>query len=90
MVTLDRIRLTGLLREKPWKRGFFYACNSPATRQARPAAGVTAVSVEPPGAVARRGLEGCAGYEPLRDAEAKHEWRLHQAVADSASKSVTE
>ena len=24
MVTLDRIRLTGLLREKPWKQGFFY------------------------------------------------------------------
>src|SRR3954454_21994224 len=24
MVTRDRIRLTGLLREKPWKRGFSY------------------------------------------------------------------
>src|SRR5438477_10668105 len=24
MVILDRIRLTGLLRKKPWKRGFFY------------------------------------------------------------------
>src|SRR5262245_41432106 len=24
MVTLDRIRLTGLLRRKPWKQGFFY------------------------------------------------------------------
>ena len=24
MVTLDRIRLTGLLRRKPWKRGFLY------------------------------------------------------------------
>ena len=24
MATLDRIRLTGLLRRKPWKRGFFY------------------------------------------------------------------
>src|SRR5207248_3835591 len=24
MVTLDRTRLTGLLRKKPWKRGFFY------------------------------------------------------------------
>jgi hypothetical protein len=24
MVTLDRIRLTGLLRKKPWKQGFFY------------------------------------------------------------------
>jgi len=28
--------------------------------------GLTAVSVEPLGAVARRGLSGCAGYEPLR------------------------
>ena len=69
MVTLDRIRLTGLLRKKPWKRGFFYACDSPATRQARPAAGMTAVSVEPLGTVARRGLAGRAGYEPLRGAE---------------------
>jgi hypothetical protein len=25
MVILDRIRLTGLLRKKPWKRGFFYS-----------------------------------------------------------------
>src|SRR5207253_1640938 len=24
MVTLDKIRLTGLLRRKPWKRGFLY------------------------------------------------------------------
>ena len=47
-----------------------YACDSPATRRARPAAGVTVVSVEPLGAVARRGLGGRAGYEPLRDAEA--------------------
>jgi hypothetical protein len=53
MVTQDRIRLTGLLRKKPWKRGFFYGPDSPAARQARTAAGVAAVSVEPPGAVAR-------------------------------------
>ena len=26
MVTHDRIRLTGLLQKKPWKRGFFYPC----------------------------------------------------------------
>ena len=24
MVTANRIRLTGLLRKKPWQRGFFY------------------------------------------------------------------
>ena len=41
-----------------------------STRQARPAAGVTAVSVEPLGAVARRCLAGCAGYEPLRTVKA--------------------
>jgi hypothetical protein len=64
MVTPDRIRLTGLLRKEPWKRGFFYACDSPATRQARPAAGLTAVSVEPPGAVARD-LPGVAPHRTL-------------------------
>ncbi len=32
MVTLDRIRLTGLLREKPWKRGFSYEVRLPWTR----------------------------------------------------------
>jgi hypothetical protein len=31
MVTLDRIRLTGLLRKKPRKRGFFYGSSSPLT-----------------------------------------------------------
>jgi hypothetical protein len=67
--SLVYVRLTGLLRKKPWKRGFFYGPDSPATRQARPAAGVTAVSVEPPGAIARRGLAGRAGYEPLRETE---------------------
>ena len=32
--------------------------------------GLAAISVEPPGAVARRGLEGRAGYEPPREANA--------------------
>jgi hypothetical protein len=50
MVIPDRIRLTGLLQRKPRKRGFLYACDSPATRRARPAAGSTAVSTEPLGA----------------------------------------
>jgi hypothetical protein len=31
---------------------------------------VAAVSVEPPGTVARRGLVDCAGYEPLRGGDA--------------------
>src|SRR5215204_699612 len=68
MVIRDRIRLTGLLRKKPWKRGFFYGPDSPATRQAHPETGLTAVSVEPLGAVARRSPVGCAGYEPPRTA----------------------
>ena len=33
-------------------------------------AGPTAVSMEPLGAVARRGLGGCAGYEPCRERNA--------------------
>jgi hypothetical protein len=73
MVTLDRIRLTGLLRKKPWKRGFFYGPDSPATRQAHHRGGLTAVSVEPPGAVARRGLEGRAGNEPPRSPKANRQ-----------------
>ena len=36
MVTQDRIRLTGLLRKKPWQRGFFYStvkrCITPVHR----------------------------------------------------------
>jgi len=68
MVTLDRIRLTGLLMEKPWKRGFSYGPDSSATRRLAPG-GLTAVSMEPPGKVARPGLEGRAGYEPGHDAE---------------------
>jgi hypothetical protein len=56
--------------EKALETGLFYGPDSPATRQARPAAGVTAVSVEPPGTVARRGPTGRPGYEPLRGGDA--------------------
>ena len=68
-------RLIGLLREKPWKRGFFYRPDSPATRQAHHRGGLTAVSVEPPGAVARRGLVGRAGNEPPRRPKANRQGR---------------
>jgi len=34
MVTLDRIRLTGLLRRKPWKQGFLYLCLPAGNREA--------------------------------------------------------
>jgi hypothetical protein len=63
------LRLTGLLPKKPWKRGFFMPVVSPATRQARPVAGQTAVSwnrsARSPGVTFGR-----AGYEPLRIAHA--------------------
>ena len=66
MAIHDKIRLTGLLRKKPWQRGFFYATRFAGDSSGSPRGGLTAVSVEPLGAVARRGLSGCAGYEPLR------------------------
>ena len=61
-----RIRLTGLLREKPWKRGFFYVCcfagdsSGWPPRQARRRFHGTARRGRP------AGLEGRTGYEPLR------------------------
>src|SRR5215211_5953120 len=33
MVAHDRIRLTGLLRKKPWQRGFFYVVRLRRTRR---------------------------------------------------------
>jgi hypothetical protein len=44
MVTLDKIRLTGLLRKKPWKQGFFYSLT---------VAGRSALRVISPAALAR-------------------------------------
>jgi hypothetical protein len=40
MVTLDRIRLIGLLRRRPRRRGFLHGPDSPATRQSRRVAGM--------------------------------------------------
>ena len=56
-----RIRLTGLLQKKPWKRGFFYACRFTGD-------GPDGGFMEPLGTVARR-ESGGAGNEPLRIAE---------------------
>jgi hypothetical protein len=56
MVTLDRIRLTGLLQKKPWKRGFFYACCFTGDSSGSPRGGPDGGFMEPLGAVARRGL----------------------------------
>jgi hypothetical protein len=66
MVTLDKIRLTGLLRKKPWKRGFFYGDLSLRTRHAT---GKAALGGFP--GTARRGRpgiasNGCAGFVPPR------------------------
>jgi hypothetical protein len=65
-----RIRLTGVLREKPWKRGFFMDPIRRRLVRLAPRCGLTGVSVEPPGAVARRGLAARAGYEPPRKNDA--------------------
>src|SRR3954468_24603244 len=65
MVTLDRIRLTGLLTKSPAQVGLFYA---PATGFAvrllgrQPLGGLS----EPLGPSARPAPYGCAGYVPNR------------------------
>ena len=46
-----------------------------------PRGGLTAVSVEPLGAVARRGLVGYAGYEPLRHAKVTRQVALASRCA---------
>ena len=70
MVTHDRIRLTGLLRKKPWQRGFFYVCCFAGDSSGWPRGGPDGGFMEPLGAVARRGLGGRAGNEPLRREQA--------------------
>jgi hypothetical protein len=47
MATQDRIRLTGLLRKKPWKQGFFYDLRFAGDSSDSRRGGLTAVSVEP-------------------------------------------
>src|SRR5207247_2892060 len=54
--------------EKALVTGLFLWTRFAGDSSGSPRGGLTAVSVEPLGAVARRGLEGCAGYEPHRDA----------------------
>jgi hypothetical protein len=68
MVTLDRIRLTGLLRKKPWKRGFFYSAFCPGTSYSW-AHVPTAVSLELLGAGAQPSPSGCAGFASRRTFE---------------------
>ncbi len=84
MVTFDRIRLTGLLRKSPVLQGFSMS-RFAGDSSGSPRGGLTAVSVEPLGPVARRGLVGFAGYEPLRVTNASRArsdrgpWRGRQA-----------
>ena len=56
--------------EKALVTGLFLWTRFAGDSSGSPRGGLTAVSVEPPGAVAQRALAGCAGYEPLREAEA--------------------
>jgi hypothetical protein len=52
--------------EKALVTGLFLLVRFAGDSSGSPRGGLTAVSVEPPGAVARRGFLSCAGYEPLR------------------------
>jgi hypothetical protein len=47
------LRLTGLLRKKPWKRGFFYPCCFTGDSSGSPRDGPDGGYMEPLGAVAR-------------------------------------
>src|SRR3954471_4364882 len=81
MITLDKIRLTGLLRKKPWKRGFFYGDLSLRTRHGTDQAALGGFS-----GTARRGRPaiasiGCAGFVPPRRREASSSLGLPQGSA---------
>ena len=58
--------------EKALVTGLFLWSRFAGDSSGSPRGGLTAVSLEPPGAVARRGLAGRAGYEPLRNADRKY------------------
>jgi hypothetical protein len=60
--------------EKALETGLFLRTRFAGDSSGSPRDGLTAVSMEPLSAVARRGLEGCAGYEPLRETEANTRW----------------
>jgi hypothetical protein len=93
MVTLDRIRLTGLLRKSLAHAGLFYA---PATRLAvalpsrQPLGGLS----EPLGPSARPAPSGCAGNVPNRTGTVQPGRTLSSAVpsvvpfADTANRSA--
>jgi hypothetical protein len=56
--------------EKALETGLFLRTRFAGDSSGSPRGGLTAVSVGPLGAVARRGLAACAGYEPPRDKDA--------------------
>src|SRR5436190_15012698 len=67
--------------EKALVTGLFLWTRFAGDSSGSPRGGLTAVSVEPPGAVARRGLAGRAGYEPLRDTESNSRGPEHLRAA---------
>src|SRR5215203_1589956 len=68
--------------EKALVTGLFLWARFAGDSSGSPRRGVTAVSVEPPGAVARRSLEGRAGYEPLRNLKANNSADPRQTRAE--------
>jgi hypothetical protein len=66
MVTLDRIRLTGLLRKTPAHAGVFYRSFTGGLVLVSDTACRGAITLEPLGAGARRCLGGGAGFGPCR------------------------
>src|SRR5437867_3634577 len=70
MVTKTESGLQACYGKSPGKGAFSIAAICRRLVRLVSAAGLTAVSVEPLGAVARRGPVSRAGYEPLRNADA--------------------
>jgi len=69
MVILDKIRLTGLLRKKPRKRGFFYTCHSPC--RSRVSEVEELVDAEPAGQLTLKGFVKPVGAFRIVDAKSQ-------------------
>src|SRR5439155_19691532 len=74
--------------EKALVTGLFLWTRFAGDSSGSPRGGLTAVSVEPPGAIARRGLLGRAGYEPLRIVKANSSADPRQTRAESRTPSA--
>ncbi len=62
--------------EKALETGLFLSTRFAGDSSGSHRGGLTAVSVEPLGAVARRSLSGCAGYESLRESTVTRQVRI--------------